>query len=458
MNAVFKNQVDYSMNNTSSSTFSHKHPTPSTIFEGVTLSPITAKNISKQPVLWLPESLENPFRFVIAEQGTWYDPSLNCYLRWINPGSRVLDIGSDPGIYAVAAAHHSGTQGHVESIRLDALAQTCLALASEELPQLHSRLGDLNTAASYQQVDSIRIGAAAIDAQGGWLARHPEILDHRPWLYFSIRNSDAWDTRHLEQLQLAGYQLGRYIPFIDALVPYEWSCITQHEPYCANLFAIPKEHLNAWSTQGRWVEPKPLDRIPSPVVVAEQLKLWVPAYRAAAEDYKDSGHADTDLEELALGLAIQALNASSGVSMTDRLSDWQWAIQLLLLLIEKAPTVSRLLTLSRLLFEAGERAQALKHLETVHAYFEANHTLLSSLFLSPDSSWDTITPGEALDFATWLYSAVLDTWVKQRHLSAYTLDSEGEAVWQYLLDQNTLPESSAKAFALHKKRIAERNV
>ncbi|MES2208245.1 MAG: hypothetical protein V4525_15790 [Pseudomonadota bacterium] len=446
------------MNNTSSSPSSRSQPSPSTVFEGVMLSPIIAEHIEKKPVLWLPESLENPFRFVIEEQGTWYDPSLNCYLKWIHPGDHVLDIGSDPGIYAVAAALKAGAQGQVESIRLDALAQESLSLSCQELPQLHSRLGDLTTEARIPNIDIIRVGAAAIDAEGGWLARHPEILENRPWLYFSIRNSEAWDTKHLEQLQLSAYQLGRYIPFIDALVPYDWSCITQYEPYCANLFAVPKEHLNSWIEQGRWVEPKPLDRVPSPIVVAEQLKLWSPAYRELAEDYRDHAHPDTDMEELALGLAVQALNNASGASMTDRLSDWQWSIQLLLLLIEKAPTVSRLLTLSRLLFEAGERAQALKHLETIHAYFEANHTILSHLFLSPDKEWDNHAPSESLDFATWLYSAVLDTWVKQRHLSAYTLDSEGEAVWQYLLDQNTLPESSVQAFALHKKRLAEQRL
>jgi hypothetical protein len=72
------------------------------------------------------------------------------------------------------------------------------------------------------------------------------------------------------------------------------------------------------------------------------------------------------------------------------------------------------------------------------------------LFLPPDPYWDSTKPEE--DIATWLYAAVMDTWVKQRHLSAYTLDEEGEAVWRYLADQESLPESSQHAWALHEQR------
>lgn len=414
------------------------------------LSCLVATHTLGSPHYWLPETLDNPFRFVITEQGTWYDPALNSYLKWLELGYRILDLGNDPGIYAIPAAQRVGLSGRVESLRFSPEAHHALSHATESVHWLSSREANFDSHATYNDVDVIRLGAAALDASGGWLTRHSEILEHRPWLYLSPRYNESWNPVHIERLVRLGYKIGRYIPFIDALVPYDWSFLTVNEPYCVGLFAVPLERIPNWIQQGRWAEPMPLERVPSSDAIAHQLNSWMPAYRPAFEEHIVSVYPDHDLEMLALGLSVQALDTQSQAPAGHRLSDWQWAIQLYSLLIEKQPTVSRLLTLARLRFAAGERAKALLNLEMAHAYFESHNTVLSALFLPPDPYWDNTKPEE--DIATWLYAAVMDTWVKQRHLSAYTLDEEGEAVWRYLADQESLPESSQHAWALHEQR------
>lgn len=77
-------------------------------------------------IVHLPESLSVITRYVLEEQGDWFEPEIRFVRAWIKNGMRVIDVGANYGVYSLSMAKAAGPDGRVWAI--EPSAETALFL------------------------------------------------------------------------------------------------------------------------------------------------------------------------------------------------------------------------------------------------------------------------------------------------------------------------------------------
>ncbi len=205
---------------------------------------------------------------VLLGQGDWFEPEMEFWRSQLKPGMTVIDVGANVGVYTFSAAQQVGSTGKVLAVEpfstcLSCLQETChlnqlswvticrgaasdspgtahLALHSAnelnevivaDSPLLASgnveeiacfTLDSLIEQENLSQVDWLKIDAEGHELQvlkgsEQILARFsPKIL------YENIAGSKGSNLPVAEFLQAQGYQLFRYQPFLQQLIPIDY--------------------------------------------------------------------------------------------------------------------------------------------------------------------------------------------------------------------------------------------
>lgn len=90
--------------------------------------------------------------------------------------------------------------------------------------------------------------------------------------------------------------------------------------------------------------------------------------------------------------------------------------------MQSAPSLTRRLTLARLLADAGRRADAVNQLSLALSEIEQGVSSVTIPFLAPSAAWDDIPPGEHL--AEWLFCSILETRCRLAAHSTFFLSDE----------------------------------
>ncbi|GBO52525.1 methyltransferase, FkbM family [Pseudanabaena sp. lw0831] len=224
---------------------------------------------------------------VLVAQGDWFESEIEFWRNWIREGMAVIDVGANAGVYTFSAAQRVGETGLVLAVEpfsqcVSYLNETCqvnqidwvkvcagaasdrngkakLSLsAASELNELIAEDDDKSRdAGSFEEVecftlDSLiekyevsRVDFLKIDAEGHELqvlkGSDRLLTDFAPIiLYENIAADQGSNLPVADFLRSIGYQLFRYQPYLQKLIPVDVNADFQGS---LNVIALPKNYL-----------------------------------------------------------------------------------------------------------------------------------------------------------------------------------------------------------------------
>jgi FkbM family methyltransferase len=226
--------------------------------------PYTYIPFDRDILLTVPASLQSTTTRCLLAEGDWFERELEFWREYLQPGMSVIDIGASFGVYAFSAASRVGVTGMVYAIEpcsqsVDFLAETCrinqlenvkvfknavsdrdcpgklilqpssefnyLATDDEiidlDTPEIEVTCLTLDTFVQQQSINQIDI--IKISTEGNELAIlvgcQATITRFAPTIIYNNYTSKGIDLAAAEYLIDRGYNLFRYQPYLQQLIP-----------------------------------------------------------------------------------------------------------------------------------------------------------------------------------------------------------------------------------------------
>ena len=227
-------------------------------------SPSTYIPFDRDLLLTVPASLQSTTTRCLLAEGDWFERELEFWRQYIQPGMSVIDIGASFGVYTFSAAIRVGVNGLVYAIEpsgqsVDCLTETCqinqltnvnisahalsdrnytaqlilqpssefnYLAADDELIDLDPQVIEiscltLDTFVQQQKIEQIDI--IKISTEGSELAiligSQATITRFAPTIIYNNYTSKGIDLAAAEYLIDRGYQIFRYQPYLQQLIP-----------------------------------------------------------------------------------------------------------------------------------------------------------------------------------------------------------------------------------------------
>jgi FkbM family methyltransferase len=227
-------------------------------------SPDTYIPFDRDILLTVPASLQSTTTRCLLAEGDWFERELEFWRQYLQPGMIAIDIGASFGVYAFSAASRVGASGIVYAIEpcspsVDCLTETCRINQLEHVKIFKHALSDrdctaqlilqpssefnylvaddqvidvdtpvtevncltLDTFVQQQQIAQIDI--IKISTEGSELAiligAQATITRFAPTIIYNNYTSKGIDLAAAEYLIDRGYQLFRYQPYLQQLIP-----------------------------------------------------------------------------------------------------------------------------------------------------------------------------------------------------------------------------------------------
>lgn len=411
----------------------------------------------------LPDSLEVMTRYVIEEQGDWFEREAPFLRALIRTGMKVIDIGANYGAYALSLGACVGATGRVWAFEPSApvaalLRESCAANGFGHVEVIGSAVTERpgrvrlpeSGGAEFQQVvvdaaaggvpatsldawfesagrpavDFVKIDAEGQEASivrggGGFLAAAS------PLVMAEYLNGAEHNDEMVRAFAGLGYAAWRLVPSLQLLVPVspDSESFTRSPPL--NLFFCKAERAAALAAEGRLV---PAAAPPARGTVALHdgfdlpfARQWTDAWREWLEKDRAAlpaaGSAD-----YRRALDHYALSRDDGAAAADRWAHLAAALDSLQAAACAEAPVERRLTHARLLYEVGLDRHACELIESLIPVLMAGRLDIAEPFLPPCPRYERIAPAESV--ADWLLAACLEQMEVVNCLSGF-LDPAG---------------------------------
>lgn len=375
----------------------------------------------------------NLHRYVVQEQGRWFAPEYSM-LSILAPHVKgiAVEIGSEPGYFSLELAQSGVPAISLSTSTVSAKLTEAAAMKAQIADSVHvvleSPLTGLLDRLERADVGILRIGVEANDGRAGVVEQNPYFWTHnRPLVLLGIHSKDQPDLSVAGQLSKQGYIHYRFVPGVMAFQRHSFE--TALDPYVLYLLACPEEHV---------------DRLKAAGLVIDQLTTLPEQQMLALMSAGQSADPQSQLDEWVVGAAMRAYDALLGLA--DRLTSLMSAIEVQESLLQSAPSITRRLTLARLLSDAGRRAEAVAQLSLALSEIEQGSSTVTMPFLAPSATWDTVASGDHL--AEWLFSSILETRCRLAAHSTYFLSPQDVSQLELLNQVGMTTEFSRKVLQL----------
>ncbi|MCB2185843.1 MAG: FkbM family methyltransferase [Deltaproteobacteria bacterium] len=222
--------------------------------------------------VWAPGDLAQLSTYVLLEQGDWFEPELTLFRALARPGARVLDLGANLGLYALAAARRVGPGGRVLAVEPGREAFGLLTRSAAPWPGLTCRqvavggsagravltgaerlemakvaatgpgeevavvtLAGLLAAEGWEGVDLLKMDVEGLESQvlagstAWWRAHDPVVI-------YEVKEGPHWRRGLIAQFRELGYDSFLYQAPAGRLVPVGPE--DELPPLCLNLVAV----------------------------------------------------------------------------------------------------------------------------------------------------------------------------------------------------------------------------
>jgi FkbM family methyltransferase len=216
--------------------------------------------------LSVPASLQSATTRCLLAEGDWFERELEFWRQYIQPGMQVIDVGAGFGIYTFSAAKRVGQDGKVYAIEpysgaVDCLHQTCtidridgvkvfknaisdrygkVKLVLQPISELNYILPENEPIDPDLQVEEVtcltldnfieqvgidRVDAIKISTEGNELAvligSEQILTKYAPVILYTNFTSNGINVEAAQYLSDRGYDLFRYQPYLQQLMPIE---------------------------------------------------------------------------------------------------------------------------------------------------------------------------------------------------------------------------------------------
>jgi FkbM family methyltransferase len=409
----------------------------------------------------VPNDISCPTSYVLQERQDWFEPEIAFVRTFLKSGMNVVDIGAKYGTYTLTAAKSVGPAGKVlafepshltaaylkRSICINGLDHVTLIPAGvsetdrRAFPSVetNSELNEVIESEAAGHTESIvlmsldewmktagaRINFMKIDAGGQEenVIRGGNLFFEScsPLILYEIKHGDAFHLELTQSFMNIGYRSYRLIPGLNILAPFsmgEKPDAFQLKFFCCKddcaerlrqqeLLVIPEMES---SHSADLHAPHWIDYLQGFPYVLMLLHLW----QAYCQEHV--GASGWRIHQQALG--AYAMSRLPGYSIPDRYEALTKGYGLMTELLQSQPTVSRLLTATRMAMDLGYREDAVNWLNLLYGYFESGQEFsVNEPFLSVSERLATLDPCN--DFGQWLIYGVLETREICRSHSSY---------------------------------------
>ena len=406
----------------------------------------------------VPDSLNLITPYVLQEQLDWFEDEIKFLRRLLQPGSKVIDIGANYGVYTLSMAKTVGPSGCVWAFEPASSTATLLAkgIAANAFTQIvleqsalssssgtaqlslnqHSELNALvhgqpssNASETVPLVTldqcMVRYGWGdiefmKIDAEG----EEANILkggkrffaERSPLVQYEIK---AGVDLHLELVQdfaALGYASYRLVPGLDLLIPFD--AHSAADGYLLNLFCCKQDCAARLAARGYLLE----STVHTPSTQTERVenistkakngtgynwrhtiaKMPYGMHLAPLWEQTMAAGKSAEVEE---ALSLYFLSRDRTIPAAERFSALDSSFRLLNILCERQASYLRLASLARVARDYGARALAVSALRHLANLAQKTSLDLREPFLAPAND-SMLPPGAAI--GNWALAAILE--------------------------------------------------
>lgn len=414
-------------------------------------------NIEGYPIAFLTfDSEHDQFNYILNEQEGWFDPEYHFVLNLLKEGESFVDFSDDPGIYAFPIAYKVGLKGKVNTYSRSSDSRFFIEMMKPDNVVANRYEVTEDPIAEHSDAALIRINSEFNDdGKGGLIGKKiDELAKNEPIIFFSTRYANEFDWTMLSKLENAGFNIYRYMPGLDALTPFDKEL--DADTFLSTLFACKGKREAELQAQGKLVL-KETDTQYHPDLLATPFLDWLkdkPYARPFYDDWKaifSTEKKDTAIEVYAAALNAWAVSTQADTPLTERYSALLASISFLDPLVAAAPDSSVMLTLARVLSDAGRRESAVLVLSQLKKQFEDGTCNFDLPFLPASSDWDMIDPEEKI--AEWLFAGTLETFEFLRAFSSFFVGKAQLEPLQLIQSMGFYREPVARRIELLRQRF-----
>lgn len=401
----------------------------------------------------VPDSLNLMTPFVLREQQDWFEDEIKFLRSFISPGMKIIDIGANYGTYALTMAKLIGDSGRLWAFEPTTATADCLrqSVQNNKLKNitliqagLSNKTGtaklylsdnsELNTLskesssggvtetiklqtldACFNQYKWRDIGFIKLDAEGeesNILKKGKNTLSSlSPLIMFELKHGAEINLPLISRFNDQGYDCYRLVPGLNILIPF--SPDSRFDAYLLNLFACKADKAAELEAQGvivrNWDKP---DEITTEAMSnrLDKTPFW--------SAFRDRGLSTKDSDYLQV-LNLYATSRSEENTTQKRLACLMAAFDGAIEILGKGEQgIERLVTFSRIAFDAGEREIGVKILQgVINKYHQNLGFEVNEPFFPACERYEDIVPGD--DFREWLFSSVLEQYITKHAYSCY---------------------------------------
>lgn len=414
----------------------------------------------------LPDSYEVMSRYVIEEQGDWFEDEIRFARKLLAAGQTAIDVGANYGVYTLSMAALVGHSGRIYAFEPDAATAGMLgaSLATngygqvqiieravsdskrrgifriENNSELNRLIDESESEGSDGGVDVTTLddcrkefgwGAVdfiKIDAEG----QEPQVVrgaaglltETSPLVMAEYKHGLGINYAVIEEFSRLGYKTYRLIPGLMILAPVPDP--THIDPYLLNLFFCKDDKAHALSARGLLV----LDDLVPCIADGDLTGCWANfvAGLGYAEGWPESTVAIAIDEGYLHALNCYALARKTGISAAERFAALEQSLVSVQRAIDIEATIPRRLACARILADMGSRDYAKKEFVAILKALKKNTPISHESYLAPSAGFESINcTGDARD---WMVAAVSAWLAKNEGFSSFFVSESALRYWQ----------------------------
>ena len=416
----------------------------------------------------LPDTYEVMSRYVIEEQGDWFEDEIRFVRKLLQAGQTAIDVGANYGVYTLSMAALTGPSGRIyafepaaatarllrESLAINGFGQVQVieravsdskrrsSFRIENNSELNRLLDESEAESSDGGVDVTTLddcrkefgwGAVdfiKIDAEG----QEPQVVrgatgllsETSPLVMAEYKHGQEINYAVIEEFNLIGYKTYRLIPGLMILAPVLDPAHV--DSYLLNLFFCKDDKAQALSAKGLLALYGHVSGIADNAVPGNDTTGCWTQYLEGL-NYAEGWTEFAGVDDVYLhALNCYALSRKTGLPAAERLAALEQSLVSVQQALDAQASIPRRMTAARIQADLGLRGNAQTEFAAILKALKKNAAVTHEPYLAPSAAFErTECSGDASD---WMVAAVSAWLAKNEGFSSYFAGDSALRYWQ----------------------------
>ncbi len=462
-----------------------------------TIPPETLSIVDNTQIV-VPGSIQLMTPYILKEQQDWFEDEIKFLRKVINPKSNIIDIGANYGLYTLTLANKIQEKGRIWSFEPTSQVASFLEKSIEtnnfknitlikeglsnhcgtatfftspnaELNSLSSNrdshnssetitLTTLDECASkfpWDNIDFIKLDAEGEEVkilEGG----RQLLSSISPLIMFELKHGNVVNWPLINKFNDLNFQCFHLIPQLDILVPFDPN--KTFDVFQLNLFCCKEEKAKELEQEGMLIR-TPIEVLDNTLPPNQDQLRWsaylknFPYSTSVLSHWISSFNQEKSSEQNSyfriLNSYAQAMSQKH--SLPAKIALLTTALKECKSLVELTPTISRQLTLARIAFDLGRRAEAVQSLsKLLNSFNNASPHFHLEPFIPVSKAFESIPPKDSL--ITWTIASMLYQYEMLHAFSSYYTGKNSLPILQKIIDLGFhIPKIERRISLIHER-------